>query len=109
MLLLRRLRAICTADDSGRRVNFVDSAGRLKTVDFEELTGCGHLEQNCFEHEHHAPMHPKGRIVADQEHTVTVPMARVVVGRMNRVENDGQNAQARRPRGENILAREPAS
>jgi hypothetical protein len=53
-------------------------------------------------------MHPKGRTVADQEHTVTVPMARVVVGRMNRVENDGQNAQAKRPRGENVLAREPA-
>ena len=53
-------------------------------------------------------MHPKGRMEADQEHTVKVPLARAVVGRMSREENDDQNALARRPRGENVLAREPA-
>ena len=45
-------------------------------------------------------------MVADQEHNAKVTIARPVVDPVTKAENDGQNALARHPPGENVLARE---
>jgi hypothetical protein len=48
-------------------------------------------------------------MVADQEQSVKISKVRVVFDLVTKLENDGQNALAKHPLGENALANQAAS
>ena len=54
-------------------------------------------------------MHLKERMVADQGQSVKISKVRAVVDPLTRAENDGQNALAKHPLGENALANQATS
>ena len=82
---------------------------KLTWEEIERLRKSAAVAVGDLEHEHHAPMHLKERMVADQEQSVKISKVRSVVDLVTKLENDGQNALAKHPLGENALANQAAS